>query len=84
MILLSLGIGIFSTVLPYFLYTRGLSGMDGGKASILVAVEPVVGAVIGMTVFGESRNILKIAGILLVTAAITLMNIPAKARKTIK
>ena len=81
LILLSLGIGVFSTVLPYFFYTWGLKRMDGGRASILVAVEPVVGAVIGMTLFNESRSIIKIAGILLVIAAIVLMNISLPSKK---
>lgn len=78
MILFGIGIGIFSTVLPYFFYTSGLKYMDGGKAAILVAVEPIVGAVIGMTVYGESRGAGKIAGIALILAAIVLLNIPKK------
>ncbi len=81
LILLSLGIGVFSTVLPYFFYTWGLKRMDSGKASILVAVEPLVGAVIGMTVFSESRSPAKLAGIALVLAAIVLMNLPERKRE---
>lgn len=71
------GIGIVSTVLPYFFYTWGLARMESSKAAILVAVEPLVGAVIGITMFQESHDPLKIIGILLILAAIVLMNLPA-------
>ena len=69
-----LGIGIISTILPYFFYTWGLQRMEAGKAAILVAVEPVVGALIGMTVFNESRNAVKIIGICLIIGAIIILN----------
>ena len=72
------GIGLVSTVLPYFLYTWGLQRMDSGKAAILVAVEPLVGAVIGMTVYHESHEFLKIVGMVLIFAAIILLNLPAR------
>lgn len=73
-ILYIIGLGIFSTVLPYFLYTYGLQRMESGKAAIYVAVEPAVGAILGMTVFGEDRSIVKILGIILVLLAIAVMN----------
>ncbi|MBQ7543061.1 MAG: EamA family transporter [Clostridia bacterium] len=78
--LLSLGIGLCSTVLPYFLYTWGLEHMESGKAAILVAVEPLVGAVVGMTVFRESRSAVKLVGIVLILAAILLLNLPDKQK----
>lgn len=73
-----LGIGIICTVLPYFFYTSGLQKLENGKAAILVAVEPLVGAVLGMTVYHESRGILKIIGILCILGAIVLLNLPEK------
>ncbi len=69
------GIGIVSTVLPYFLYTWGLKYMESGKASILVAVEPLVGAVIGMTIYKESHGFIKILGIVMILAAIVILNL---------
>lgn len=72
------GIGIVSTILPYVFYTLGLKDLDSGKASILVAVEPLVGAVIGMTVYHEDHNALKIAGIVLILVAIVVLNLPEK------
>ena len=75
-----LGIGVISTVLPYFLYTWGLQRMDSGRAAILAAVEPLVGAVLGMAAYGEPRDAVKLAGILLILAALLLLNRPEKAK----
>ena len=67
--------------MPYFLYTRGLEKLESGKAAILVAVEPLVGAVIGMVFLNESHNISKIAGIILILISIVLLNINFKEVK---
>ena len=75
-----LGIGLVSTVLPYVLYTWGLQRMDSGRAAILVAVEPLVGAVLGMACYGEPHDLPKLAGILLILAAILLLNRPEKQK----
>jgi drug/metabolite transporter (DMT)-like permease len=80
LILWCLGIGILCTVLPYLFYTEGLRGLDTGKAGIIAAIEPLVGALLGMTVYGEPRTALKIAGIALVFTAIILLNLPSKAQ----
>lgn len=71
-----IGIGIVCTVLPYFLYTCGLERMEPSKAAITVAVEPLVGAVIGMTFYNEDRSLTKILGILLILSALIALNIP--------
>lgn len=73
-------IGVLCTLLPYCMYTKGLESCEAGKASILVAVEPLVGAVIGMTILGESRDIAKIAGIVLILTAIVILNLPGKKK----
>lgn len=84
LILWSLGIGVICTVLPYFLYTWGLSRMESSKAAVLVSVEPLVGAVLGMTAYGEDRGPLKIAGIAMILAALVILNLPEtrKAERT--
>ena len=73
LIVWAVGISICCTVLPYFFYTWGLRHMDAGKAAILVAVEPLVGAVLGMTVLHESHGLMKIIGIVLILAAVVLL-----------
>lgn len=77
-----LGIGLFCTVLPYFFYTWGLQRMESSRAAILVAVEPLVGAVIGMTLFQESHSPAKLAGIGLILGSILLLNL--ETRKKLK
>lgn len=72
--LLCLGLGLFSTILPYYLYTLGLEKLEPGVAAVLVAVEPAVGAFFGMVVFHEDHSVLKLLGIALVLAAIVIMN----------
>lgn len=72
-ILYCIGVGIICTVLPYFLYTWGLQRMESGKAAIFVAVEPVVGAVVGMTFYNEPYNFLKILGMVFIVGSIILL-----------
>ena len=73
-----LGTGVLSCFLPYMLYTWGLTGLENGKASILASVEPVVASVIGVIVFREKLTLQALAGILLVLAAIILLNTGGK------
>ncbi len=74
LLLFCLGIGLVSTTLPYVLYTWGLQRMDSGRAAILVAVEPLVGAVLGMTAYGEPHDLPKLLGIALILGAILVTN----------
>ncbi len=68
-------IGAFCTLLPYLLYTFGLKYAQAGKAAVLATAEPLVGAVIGITVLGEGTSPVKIAGIILILTAILLLSI---------
>lgn len=69
------GIGFCCMFVPVFLFNYGLQRIEAGKAAILVAVEPVVGVIIGMIVFHESHEVLKLAGIVMVIAAILLVSL---------
>lgn len=71
--LASLGLVILSTVLPYIFYTKGLSKVESGKASIMASLEPVVASVIGVAVFGEPMGILTAAGIGCVLAGVYIL-----------
>ncbi len=65
---------IMSTVLPYILYTKGLSGLENARASVIASVEPVAAAVVGLLVFGEALSAQQIIGIALVIGAIAFTN----------
>lgn len=67
--------GLVSTVLPYILYTIGLTVVENGKASIIASIEPVVATVLGVVLFHERLTWNGILGILLVLGAIIMCNI---------
>ena len=69
---------VLCTIIPYLSYTKGLTAVEGGKASIIASVEPVVAAVIGFAFFNEGMPPLKLAGMALVLCAILLLNLPQK------
>lgn len=68
----ALGLGFVCCVLPYLCYTKGLQHVENSKASIIVAVEPVVASFIGITVYHEELTALKIVGVLLVLSALVI------------
>jgi drug/metabolite transporter (DMT)-like permease len=72
-ILHALGLILISTVLPYLLYTKGLEGVESGKASIMANVEPVVGALVGVSVFGEVLSIWVILGVVCMLSGVILL-----------
>lgn len=73
-ILWCLATGVLSCFVPYMLYTYGLTGLENGRASILASVEPVVASLVGVFVFHETLTVPALIGILLVLAAILLLN----------
>lgn len=72
-ILLSCGIAVLCTVLPYIFYTIGLSGLETGKAAILVTVEPLVATIIGFLLWKEDFSVIKLIGILAILGAVLLL-----------
>lgn len=76
-----IGIAVLCTLLPYLLYTYGLKETPAAKAAILVTTEPLVGALIGIFVFGDLYNIDKIAGILLIFSAVILLSVNISNKK---
>ncbi|MBR6204116.1 MAG: EamA family transporter [Candidatus Methanomethylophilaceae archaeon] len=69
-----LSLGVVVTLVPYFLYTYGLSRMDAGKAAVLAFVEPMVATLVGFALFGESPGMPELAGIALILASVVLLN----------
>ena len=63
-----------TAVLPYLLYTVGLSHMRASAAAIMASIEPVVATAAGALVFGEALTIPAFIGIALVLAAIVVLN----------
>jgi len=72
-LLYALGLGVLSTLLPYYFYTRGLAGMDAGKASIIAFVEPMVATILSIAI-GDPFGWTNILGIALILGSIVLLN----------
>ena len=70
----TLGIALFSTILPYALYTLGLKYTEPGKASVMAFSEPVVATLVGVLVFREAMTPGGIAGIVLIFLSIFILN----------
>lgn len=73
-ILLAVGLIIFSTVLPYLFYTKGLNDLgDSGKASILASIEPVVASIVGIMAFGEPMGIGVVLGLVCILISVYIL-----------
>ena len=70
--------GLFSTVIPYIVYTLGLKETENGRASILASVEPVTATVLGVAVYREPMSFSQLCGVLLVLGAIVLCSLEKK------
>ena len=71
-IALVLGIGIFSTFFPFILYTASLERTKASKAVLVASVEPLVAALTGFAVFGETLTVYSAIGILLILTSVVL------------
>ncbi len=72
--LIIIGLGLFSTMLPFLLYTEGLSHMEAGKAAVLAFAEPLVATVAGIVIFHESITVMSVVGIGLMLGALVNIN----------
>ncbi len=66
--------GLVINVLPYICYTYGLAKMEGSKAAILACLEPVVATIVGVLVYSEPITVTSTLGIILVIAAVGVLN----------
>lgn len=79
--LLTLGVGIVTGFLPYVFYSYGLTCMESSRASILASIEPVVGTLFGVFLFGEPLTVGGGIGTVLVLSAVVLLSLkPRKAK----
>lgn len=78
LMLLCLLTGIITAVIPFLAYTLGLRTVEASKAGILATVEPLVATLFGILVFSEPMTAASGIGILLIVAAIVLLNMKQK------
>ena len=65
---------VVTTVLAYLLYTKGLSGLDNGRASIIASIEPVMASVVGIIIYHEQMEPAGMVGMVLVLASCVLVS----------
>ncbi len=71
---------LVTTVLPYTFYNAGLQRVENSTASVISSIELVCAAVIGLIAFGEVPDVYAIVGILLVLAAVAVLNLHPKKK----
>ena len=67
------GVVIVATVLPYIFYTKGLEGVESGRASIITNIEPVVETLVGVFVFKEALTVWTVLGMACVFGCVILL-----------
>ncbi len=65
---------VITAVIPFLLYTLGLRSVEAGKAGVLATVEPMVATLFGLAVFSEPLTLSAGIGVLLILAAVILLN----------
>lgn len=64
-----------TAVIPFLTYTLGLRSVEASKAGILATVEPMVATLIGIFVFSEPLTLMSGIGVLLILAAVVILNV---------
>ena len=65
---------LITAVIPFLAYTLGLRSVEAGKAGIIATIEPVVAIIVGIICFSEPLTLLSGTGIILVLAAVIILN----------
>lgn len=65
---------VVTAVAPFLLYTVGLLRAEASEAAIMAMIEPLVAAVIGIAVFGESLTKQALFGIACIAGAVLILN----------
>lgn len=73
-ILLMVGCGICTCVLPYFLFTLSLKHLPAGTASSLSIIEPLAATLFSITLLGEKLSVFSSVGIVLIVSAVFMLS----------
>ena len=65
---------LFVTLFPYLCYTKGLSKMENGTASVIASIEPVMATVLGILIYKEEMTFANTFGMILVLVSIVILN----------
>ncbi len=73
-ILLMLGCGICTCIIPYFLYTLAFKSLPAGTVSALGVIEPMAATLYSVTLLGERLDVFSSAGIILILGAVFMLS----------
>lgn len=73
-ILMMIGCGLCTSVIPYFLYTIALKILPAGTASSLAIIEPVSATLYSVLFLGEVLSIFSAVGIVLVVGSVFMLS----------
>ena len=71
---------LITAVVPFLTYTLGLRTVEASRAGILATIEPMVATLIGVLVFSEPLTLSSGLGVLLILAAVILLNLKEKRK----
>ncbi len=71
---LIIGLGVCTSVLPYFFYTLSLRDLPVGTASALGIVEPMSATVYSVAILGERLSVVSFIGIVLIIGSVFLLS----------
>ena len=74
-------IGIFFTLVPYYLYSTGLKELEPSTVTVLLFVETAAAAVAGLMIYNEMVTITDIIGLGLILASLFLVDKRVKKKK---
>ena len=69
------GIGLFTTVVPYLLYTFAMRALPAGTTSALGIVEPMSATVFSILFLSEKPGVFSVTGIVLIIAAVLILGL---------
>ncbi|MBQ9914603.1 MAG: EamA family transporter [Clostridia bacterium] len=67
-------LGVFTSILPYFLYTLALKDIPAGTATSLSVVEPMSATLFSVALFGEKLSVFSLTGIIFILLALLLLS----------
>lgn len=80
LIMFSVLTALVTAVIPFLTYTLGLNKVEASKAGIIATIEPLVATLVGIFVFKEPLTFMSGCGIVLIIAAIVILNLKIKKK----
>ena len=80
LIMFSVLTALVTAVIPFLTYTLGLNKVEASNAGIIATIEPLVATLVGIFVFREPLTFMSGCGIVLIIAAVVILNLKIKKK----